>query len=66
MVMPQCPQQIEIYLAADEQQADEESASSQHGIRRKQCEFLAPASCAVATMAVFTPKPIEPPAIWNM
>ena len=35
MVMPQCPQQRYIYLAADEQQTDKKSASSQHRIHKK-------------------------------
>src|SRR5215471_2900135 len=35
MVMPQSPQQSDIYLAADEQQADKKSTSSQHGIHEE-------------------------------
>src|SRR5689334_14266999 len=35
MVMPQRPQQIDIYLAADEQQADKKSASGQHGVHQE-------------------------------
>src|SRR5689334_22175762 len=35
MVMAQRPQQSDIYLAADEQQADKKSASSQHGVHEE-------------------------------
>ena len=35
MVMPQRPQQSDIYLAADEQQADKKSASSQDGVHEE-------------------------------
>jgi hypothetical protein len=35
MVMPQFPQQSNIYLAADEQHADKKSASTQHGVHEE-------------------------------
>ena len=35
MMMPQSSQQIDIYLAADEQQADEESATTKHGVHEE-------------------------------
>lgn len=66
MVVSHRAQPFLIDATTDEEHGDHQPADCEHGVHQERPVDPSTSDPAVTTSAVFKPRPMDPPAIWNM